>query len=300
MQSFYQLGVIFKRSDIHFSGDDAHRFLPWLVGVMACLSALLLCLGVSIDGWIVNRHEHYSNSFTVNIPARTEGLAEKLPKIREALRKLPGVTSVAELSDATLMEMLKPWLGSGEAVAGLPLPAVIDVVRDAKAGAINYTELEKSLAAIAPGAEVDAHERWVAAFADFSAAAQALISIVALLILLSMAAMIAFASRTSLKLHAKTVLLLHAIGADDDYITRQFQQEAFRLVLPGALAGCALAGLAYWGTGLYMAALPVSLMPSLGLTGWHWLLLLLMPFFCASAAWTVAHLSVARQLQRVL
>ena len=42
-----------------------------------------------------------------------------------------------------------------------------------------------------------------------------------------------YVSRAALKLHSRTVSLLHSIGAEDHYITWQFQQEAFLLVLKG-------------------------------------------------------------------
>jgi len=291
--------MLFSRPDIHFAADDSHRFLPWLIGVMACLSALLLCLGISVNSWIIDHHGHY-NSLTVNIPAHSDNLPDKITRVRDALKKTPGVVDVAQIEQAKLQDMLKPWLGSNAGMDGLPLPTVFDVTFDAKAPAIDYNALEKNLSLIAPGVEVDAHERWVAAFSDFSIVAQCLIGILALLILFFMGVMIAFISRTSLKLHSKTVYLLHSVGAEDIYITRQFQQEAFRLVLPGAFLGCITAGMIYWAIGLYLAALPVSLMPSLVITRSHLLLIMLMPLGCAVAAWLVARFSVIRQLQHVL
>jgi cell division transport system permease protein len=286
-------------ADINFAADDAHRFLPWLIGIMVCLAAILLCLALTINSWIIDRGGSYSNSFTVNIPAATDNLSEKLPKIREALQKTPGVIDVTRLSDGKLKDMLSPWLGGSDTLADLPLPAVLDVTLDGNT-TINFTALQKSLAVIVPGTEVDAHERWVAAFSDFSATAQYLIAIFATLIIAAIAIMIAFTSRASLKLHSRTVHLLHSIGAADDYITRQFQQEAFLLVLPGAATGCIAAGLTYWATGIYMTSLSTSVIPSLEMALPHFFLLIALPVFCSAVAWGVARYSVTRQLQEVL
>ena len=288
------------RYDIAFANDDTHRFLPWLIALMVGMAALLLCLGTSINGWVLDRHSDYSNSFTVDIPTQGDDMAAKLSKIRESLQKVKGIAAVEQISDARMKEMLKPWFGSGDAIQDLPLPIVLDVMLDAKAPAPNYSELQKELAVIAPGTQVDARERWISSFAQFSGALQVLVTLLAVTIALVMAVTISFASRASLHLHERTVGLLHSMGAEDGYIARQFQREAFMLTLRGALAGCAVAGFLYLLIGRYMASLQVATLPSLLMGISHILLLLLLPVACGAVAWGAAYVTVRHQLQKVL
>src|SRR4051812_33122677 len=117
------------RSDIPFTTDDAHTFLPWVIGIMACLAALLLCLSLTAGSWIADRHAAYTGNFTVDIPA-SDDMEAQVTKIRAALQKLPGVQAVEQVSERRLKDMLKPWLGDSEAVDALPLPAVLDVTTD--------------------------------------------------------------------------------------------------------------------------------------------------------------------------
>jgi cell division transport system permease protein len=287
------------RTDIPFSADDAHVFLPWIIGVMACMAAPLLCLGLTAGSWITDRHDTYTNLFTVNIPASVEDLSAKMSKIEAIVQKYPGVTGMAQVSESHLRDMLKPWLGSSDTMDGLPLPTVFDVTTDGVTP-VDYKVLQIKLSAIAAGTEVDAHERWVASFANFSTMTQYTIAILATLIIGALALMIAFTSRTALKLHARTVQLLHSIGAEDGYIARQFQWEAFLLTLRGTAPGCLAAGIIYWAVGFYLASLQASMLPSLAMSGSHLLLLLLMPLACGGVAWAAARLSVIRQLQSVL
>ncbi|NBO18007.1 MAG: FtsX-like permease family protein [Proteobacteria bacterium] len=237
------------RTDIHFSGDDAHAFLPWVVGIMACIATLMLCFGITVGGWIVDRGGSYANNFTVNIPSLIEDLPQKTVKIMETLEKTPGVASVKQESEESLRDMLKPWLGSGTAVEALPLPIVVEVIvrEDAE---INTDALEKSLAAIAPGTELDTHEQWIANFMQFSSAVRSTMTLLASLVIFGLGLMIAFMCRASLKLHSRTVNLLHSIGAEDIYIARQFQSEACFVTLLGTVPGCIIAGVAYWLTGI--------------------------------------------------
>ncbi len=288
-----------KKSDIPFNSDDAHAFLPWVIGIMVCMATLLLCLQLTVGSWIIDRSSSYSNSFTVNVPAGTEESAERVEKIRALLEKLPGVDEVIQVSDSKLRDMLGPWLGSGDSVANLPLPTVLDVSMKNSA-AIDFKDVEGKLAAIAPGTEIDAHERWIAAFANFSATVQWLITTLAMLIIGGLALMIASTSRAALKLHARTVQLLHSIGAEDNYITRQFQREAFLMTLRGTVPGCLLAGIGYWAVGRYSASLETSVLPSMNMHASHLLLLVLMPLACGVVAWIAARISVIKQLQRVL
>jgi cell division transport system permease protein len=288
-----------KNSDIPFATDDAHAFMPWVIGVMACLATLLLCLGLTVGSWIIDRHQAYASNFTVNIPSTGEDAAPQIAKIQTILRPVAGVTRVEQVSDTHLRAMLKPWLGNGDTAALLPLPVVLDVAI-ANNAAIDYKDLQVKISAVAPGAEIDAHEVWIANFRSFSFAIQWVLTALAGLIVGALALMIAFTSRASLKLHAKTVQLLHSIGAEDGYIMRQFQREASRLTFYGTVPGCLAAGLAYALCGFYVARLESSILPSIAMTRLHVALLLLMPLVCGAVAWVAARLSVLKQLQKAL
>lgn len=291
------IDMFLKHSDIPFSADDSHRFMPWLIGMMAGLAAFFLSLGLSVNHWVDDRHVEYSRSFTVNIPA-SDNQAERVAKVQTALSKTPGVAQVTQIPDFKLKDMLKPWLGNSP-MDDLPLPTVLDVTLSPNAR-INPSGLQKGLSTLAPDIEVDAHERWMQTFSQFSSAIRAVTFILAVLVISGMAMTIAFTSRAALKLHSKTVHLLHTIGAADDYIMRQFQQEAVRITLPGAMAGVACAAILYSVMGKYIAALKISLAPPLALNAAHITLFILLPILCTAAAWAVARVSIALQLQRSL
>jgi len=290
--------MLLRQPDIPFNTDDAHRFMPWLVAIMVGLAALLLSLGLSVNTWVIGRHGDYNGTFTVNIPA-DDNQAERVSKVRAALDKTPGVASVNEIDADKLKAMLAPWLGNSP-MDDLPLPTMLEITLEKSSTRMNYAGLQKGLSTLAPGIEVDAHERWASAFSQFSAAIRLVTAVLALLIIGGMGATVAFASRAALKLHSKTVHLLHTIGAEDDYIMRQFQQEAVRVAFPGAAAGCAAAAVFYYAMSRYVASLSLSIVPLFTMTSLHWLLFLLLPIVCAAAAWAVARISISMQLQRSL
>ena len=290
------------RADIAFSSDDSHRFLPWLIGMMVALAALLLCFVVTINGWVIERHGDYTNNITVNIPVIDSEHApsdEAINKIIDALQKSQGVAMVARVDPEKLQKMLVPWLGETMASAELPLPIVLDVTL--KNGVtVDIPKLQAALAQLIAGTEVDTHEAWVAAFISFSTAIRTVITMFAVLIVVSIGLMIAFTSRASLRLHSKAVHLLHSVGAEDNYIARQFQQEACSLTMRGAGAGCAIAAVGFWGMGQYMQSLGNSSIPSLAMSQTHFILLIVVALSCGLVAWATARISVMKQLKQML
>ena len=195
--------------------------------------------------------------------------------------------------------MLKPWLGTGVETESLPLPFVFDITTSPTTK-LDYKQLQTTLSAIVDGTEVDSHEAWVANFISFSSSLRSVMTALATLIIGGLALMIAFTSRASLKLHSRTVNLLHSIGAEDNYIMKQFQREALMITLRGTVPGCIVAGLAYWGAGFYMASLDSPVIPSFSMKASHIALLVIMPLACGLVSQIAARISVIKQLQRVL
>jgi len=295
--------VLLMRADIAFSSDDSHRFLPWLIGMMVLLAALLLCFVVTINGWVVDKNSSYSNNITVNIPAvdgDKQQSDEVVSRMVDALQKSDGVENVARVEQADLQKMLVPWLGANMAASGeIPLPVVLDVtLKDGVS--VDVQKLQAGLSQIAEGTEVDTHEAWVSAFVKFSAAIRAVMTLFAVLIIVIIALMIAFTSRASLHLHGKAVRLLHSIGAEDGYIARQFQQEACAITLRGAVAGCALAAIGFFAMDYYMQSLGNSSIPSLAISAFHFELLAAVALVCGFVAWITARIAVMNQLKRML
>lgn len=290
---------IFKRGDIDFSRDDIHRFLPWLVAVMACLTTLLLCISISIGGWIENRHQSYAANFTVNIPAARSD-DKTVAEVITLIKNTPQVKQVKPISEQDLKAVMQDWLGSSD-ISQLPMPTVLEVtIEQDAADNFDHAALAKKIRALASGSQIDAHETWVKSFASFSAVLSGVLFSLSAIIMIAMAAAVIFSARTALRLHARTVSLLHSIGAEDSYISRQFQRDTLRTTLPGLTLGTAAAAILYWAGGAYAASLPASVMPSLAIHAGHIALFILLPITCALAASFVARLAVLKQLKRTL
>lgn len=287
------------KSDFTFAKDDAHRFLPWQLGIMVALATLLLSLVLSLGGWMGTHESDYSGTFSVIIPGSAENLDEKTDAVKKLLQADAAVSQVQVMKESELLGLLEPWIGEGEALSGVKLPVVVDATIKPESQPDNKA-LEKGLAQIDPAIELDTHSSWAAIFSAFIRILQWLAVALVATVIGAMTLMITFSARASLHMHERTVSLLHGMGAEDRYIARQFQQENFKIGLKAAAIGVAVAGVCFWLLNLTVAAIDTPVLPSFSFQHTHWILLALMPFASAGIVLLATRYSVLAQLRKVL
>lgn len=294
------LGIV--KTDIPFARDDANRFLPWVLALMVALTAFSMCIGLTLGQWVSSHKLAFSGSVTVIVPPQPETMEKDVENLLSYLRKQPIIESLKVLDKKEVTELLEPWLGDVAEMEELPLPTVAQATLkpDANGQIPSLTELQDKLTSLVAGTEIDAHETWVEKFARFTNAIQLLSYTAALFILTALAAMVVFTAKAALKLHRRTVALLHSIGADDPYIARQFQWNACGIALQGAIPGTLLGALLYGSLAFYAGSLESPLMPKLVFLPWHYVLLVLLPLFCGLLSLVAARMAVLKQLRRVL
>ena len=173
--------------------------------------------------------------------------------------------------------------GDGHALDSLPLPMLIEVTIH-EGRSVNIDALERRLAALMPGAEIDDYALWMSEFNRFSVWVQWAVFLLAMLIVIATLSIVVLAAKTALRLHQQTVDVLYTIGAQDTYIARQFQQNAMLLVLKGAVAGTVMAAALYWLAVRYSAVVESPLLPALNISVGHVVLFITLPLIMAGAA----------------
>lgn len=319
-----------RRSDLPLQADPATRFLPWILGFLVYLSALMIGCGLMIDQMAENWQAGLAGNLTVELPidpaidAKTRG--DRLNAAIDLVTGTPGVTGATVLEQAELERLLRPWLGDNVEQLDVALPTMIAVTTDPKA-VIDLADLQQRLTAIVAGSRVDNHGNWVDDALHFLHTLQALAAFLVLLVLTAAAATVVFVTRTGLAVHQPVIEILHLVGAQDHYIARQFQAQSFRVSLLGGIIGTLLAiatlgGLAFTlsrrGMGFGQAphdvaaqAMPTAadrvgsfLVQSLGfsieLTPWHWLAMAGLPVLIAILAMLTARWTVLRSIHRVM
>lgn len=284
------------KADIPFSRDDANRFLPWMIALMCAIAALMLCTGLTLRQWVGAQERQFSGSVTLQVPHQGERQAQVLKQATALLEKTPGVRSVSALTEREVRALVEPWLGNSRTLEALSLPSVVDVVIDPRAK-IDFSALEKQIQTLATDATLDTREAWVEKFARLSGTLQAGLYALSLCVVAALTGMMVFTARAAMKLHAATVQLLHAVGADDRYIAGQFQANALSLALRGAIPGVLCAGALYMLFGVYVARLDTPFVSSFTLGLPHALVLAMLPLACAAVSMLAVRMATLAQLK---
>ena len=283
-------------ADIPFERDDAHRMLPAIIACMVGFAALLLAAALCLNHALSIQSRDISGVLQVQIPSGAS--PDTIDKTAAFLKQTQGVKTVTILHDEQMQELLKPWLGSDISLADLPVPTLLDVQADVKDGApdLDVTALGKSLHNINASIRVDAQGPWVSQFSSALSLLQALVLLVAILLLICVIGMIVLVAKTNLKLHFKTVGLLHMFGATDDYILTQFQWSSAWLAGRGALAGVGFAALLFLLAVIFSHQVESPVIPQLSFSAMHLATFLLLPVLTALVSLVATRLTVQSML----
>lgn len=290
----------FGQADLPFESGPGGRFLPRIVALIVFLAGLALAGALALGGATARWEAAGGGFLTLRLPPAASA-ADATATTARAVAAAAGVTGVGRvtpLPEGEAARLLAPWLGAGEAPAGLPLPLLIDV--EAAAGAsIDRNQLEAQLARVVPGVRVEAPLDWLARIVAMGRAVQGLALGVVAVTALAAVLTVVFTTRSELAMHREVVEILHLIGAQADYIARQYQARAFRLALLGAGIGAAAAA-AITGLGVWAARdLPGAFLPRLDLAPFEWAWFLVLPLAAALIARATARQTVMRQLARL-
>lgn len=253
--------------------------------------ALALASGRLADRWSAA----LERTATVRISAAPEQMEAEVQRVLEVLSTTPGVAAARALDDAEQRALLEPWFGPDLPLDSLPLPRLVEVT-EASPG-FDAEGLRLRLAAEAPGAVLDDHERWRRPLAVAAGRLRLLGGLSLLMILGSMAATITLAAHAALAANAQVIRVLRLVGARDVYIARAFVRRLTLRTLGGAAAGTA-------GAMAALAMLPAvdpagGFLTGLGFSGFRWLWPLIVPPLAAALAFAATRRAAFARLREL-
>lgn len=281
----------FTSTDIPLSGDAVSRYLPWLLGFLMYLAALLVTLVVAFQFHVGTMDRADAHSFTLQLPPGSDAASA----VKAVRARMDAVQSVDAVPPSKVRTLLKPWLGEGAGTERMPLPVIVQV-QLLEGTAVTAAEVATRLQPALPGVRVHARAEWLERFGTVFLSMRVFSLALVGLILAVLAGVITIVTRTELKLHADAIALLEGIGATDAYVARQFQAHALQLA--GRGAGIALVLLAPTLVAMhFLLAGDSVLLPDLQVGGWAVLSLATLIAGSIGLASLVAKGSVLRMLR---
>jgi cell division transport system permease protein len=292
--------------DIALESGVGANLVSWATGLMVFFMTLAIAVNIGLasvtDNWVAG----LSGSLTVELqpPAPADGkekVSEEQEKdfaaLAEKIAALGGThASVAAgrvLPQAEVLKLIEPWLGTAMP-ADLPLPALIDLTLAPDA---DTAALKKDILAIAPKATVDTHDDTLQDVTTLVNTARLFVMLLSGVIMLLAIVAISGMVRAKLAIHHQEVETLHLIGANDEYIARQFRHHTLKGTLKGAIAGVAAMLLTLYAIGQMTRTIDSSLLPDLHLTEKDWALLIAAPIMAGAL---IAHLTAQKTVMKAL
>jgi cell division transport system permease protein len=193
-----------------------------------------------------------AREITVQVRPRFQRDVEAdVARAADLARRMPGVADAQAFSKAESERLLEPWLGAGLNFSDLPVPRII-VIKLADGARPDFASLRQALKDQVPGASLDDHAQWLS---RLSTMANTIIGVGLGLVILVLAAAglaVTFATRGAMAGNREVVEVLHFVGANDDFIAREFQRRFFRLGLRGSAIGAGAALAATLAVGIVM------------------------------------------------
>lgn len=275
--------------------------VPWVIAIMTALTVLAVGGALALSNLAASARGELAGSATVQILEADPDLrAEQTQRVAALLRQDASVEAVRVVPESEIAALLEPWLGTGEAVEAVPLPALIDLQLAAGAGKAQLETLEGRIAAAAPSARIDAQEAWLAPVLEALNSLRYMAFALIALLAFTGAAAVWLAARNALDGNRDTIEIVHLLGGSDEQVARVFQRSILFDALAGGVLGLALGMGAILLVATRFAALDSGMVAGGTLLTTDWAIVALVPLFAVGIAVYTARMTVLSSLRKML
>ena len=221
--------------------DGRDLSLVFVIGVLCFLACLTGIAGIGADRAAQGWGRQLQGSATVVVRSGSTQVPDAVAdQAVQVLMQVPGVKSATAQDKAEAEALLEPWLGRDSVLQDLPVPRLVVVNLDLVKPATTST-MAQALKTAGLDATVDDHSLWMSDIARAGDIARVLALSIFVLMALSTAGVIAFATRAGLAARHEIIEILHLTGAKDSFISGLFQQRFAGMAFYAGLMGTAAA-----------------------------------------------------------
>ena len=227
--------------DLSLEQDGSNRFIIWIIACFVFVASLSMYAAMAADAMVQDWQNYAVNQATIEIPYNEESEAQGLA-VAEKLAPLNIIDSVEIIPPEETSAMVREAISTADAenetaMNNLPLPLLITTTFNSNMNEQDYQDLLKILAEMGEDIQIHRHEQWASGILEYGR----MLKGGAIMLLILMGAMTALTLMWTLisrvNVHHDEIVILNTIGADDSYISRQFQHFALNGTLKGCLAG---------------------------------------------------------------
>lgn len=242
-------------------------FMMVIVGIMTFLAVLAFGISMSIGTGVVRWNRQWDLFATVQV-TNTASIQNVKKIIDENRTK---ISDIHEISNAEMTELIRPWITDGGSVLQNYLPKMYEIKFKSKSDIRAFNDK------ISPYARILTHTQALNPSISAGWKMVTISTLVLILIVCAIGICISFIARNTAVLHKRELEILNQVGASDSFVIQQMQIIVTKICTIACAAG-------------FVVALPVlllilatahsarlGLMTMMGLSGFGWTVLTLMP-----------------------
>lgn len=257
-----------KKRPIVFSLiKDQSIFMTAIMALLTFLSVLALGIALSIGTGVIRWNNQWDLFATVQV-MKSDNNQEIQKIIKDNKDK---ISTVNEISAAQMKDLMRPWLSGNGTVLENYLPKMYELEFN------NKNDLENV------GKEISKHARFLThaeALKHSTSAGWKMILISTFVLFLTLGAIaicISYIARNIALLHRRELEILNQIGARDSFVAKQMQIIIFKICSVASTTGFLIAAPILLLILSTAHSARVGLMAMIGINGFGWFLLLLLP-----------------------
>ena len=234
-----------KTAQIVPSASIAGNALTVVIAIMsflACLTAgAVYMVNQSAEAWV----KDISSEITIELdPVNAADIEKKMTLVSLFLAKQAGITHVKPMTAEDSAKLLEPWLGHSEALSALPIPRLIAVEIN-RSNPPDIKAISEALSQNFEGVTLDDHRQWRTEIRTLTRSAA--LGGIAVLVLVAAAtvAVIVSATRSAMASNREIIEVLHFVGANERFISREFERHFVGLGVRAGIVGAVSAGLVF-------------------------------------------------------
>ncbi|MGZ5863464.1 MAG: cell division protein FtsX [Methyloceanibacter sp.] len=213
-----------------------------IMSFLACHTAgAVYMVNQSAKAWV----NDITSEITIELdPLNTADIEKKVTLVSLFLAKQKGITHVRPLTAEDSAKLLEPWLGHSEALSALPIPRLIAVEID-RSNPPDIPLIQEALTQNFEGVTLDDHRRWQAEIRTLTRSAALGGLAVLALVAAATVAVIVSATRSAMASNREVIEVLHFVGANERFISQEFERHFLGLGVRAALVGAVAAAIAF-------------------------------------------------------
>lgn len=262
-------------------------FMTAIMSLLTFLAVLSLGIGLSIGTGVMRWNTQWDLFATVQITD-----AKNAASVKQIITdNHDKMVSVDEITSTEMQNLMRPWLSSGGDTLKKYLPQMYEIKFKSKSD-LQYVEQQ-----ISNRARFLTHANALKTSTNAGWYLILISTLVLTMVLGTIGVCISYIARNTAMLHKRELEILNQIGASDSFVARQMQIIVAKISAISGLVGFLAASLILLMILGTAHTVRVGLMAMLGLSGWGWCALILLPIIIMVIAMEITRRTTLKILE---